>query len=225
MTSLKCDISNIYQLIEKLRVNVSDFYSLHTNQIYSLQNNNILNTNQINEIKETVSLLEDNTTDDEYTLTELENIFAKKFNLTVSGLSQISGDVNINDNKRIYVNSNLLETFNKTKRTIYSIKNSNGSHSFINIPINTANQSSSNLSQIYLCSLTRADGVYSIENTNPVFSFYLLCSNYSVMPPIPIIQNQIHSYYYDEVNSQMYVEFDRVYKTELSTLFSQNQIQ
>ena len=129
------------------------------------------------------------TTDNEYSLEELENIFAKKFNMNVSGLSQIKGDVNINDNKNIYINNNPLHTFNKTKRYIYTIQNHQ-----LHIPLSFSNHSSTNSSQIYLCSLTRNDGIFSQVNVNPIFSFYLLCSPYSVMNPIPIIQNQIRFY-------------------------------
>ena len=63
------------------------------------------------------------TTDNEYSLAELETIFAKKYNMNVSGISQIKGDVNIHDNKNIYINNNPLHTFNKTKRYIYTIQN------------------------------------------------------------------------------------------------------
>ncbi len=158
------------------------------------------------------------TTDNEFSLDELETIFAKKYNMNVSGISQIKGDVNIHDNKNIYINNNPLHTFNKTKRFIYTIHNHQ-----LAIPFSISNNSSTNISQIYLCSLTRNDGIFSQIQVNPIFSFYLLCSPYSVMNPIPIIQNQVKSYTYDTINQRILIEFDRPY--EIEVIFTMTQIQ
>jgi len=39
MSNLKCEISKLCQKIDQLQTSLSDFYKLHTNQIYALQNN------------------------------------------------------------------------------------------------------------------------------------------------------------------------------------------
>ena len=170
-----------------------------------------------------------NTEDSEYTLQELENIFAKKFNMSVSGTSTLEGtvnaqEINITDNKTIMMNANPLHTFNKCKRYEYIIQH-NEEKSFLNIPIDLSNNSSSNQARIYLCSLTRSDGVFSILNVNPVFTFYLICSDVSVMNPIVIVSNQISSYAYNDIDKLLNIEFDRKYTSDLKILFSMNQIQ
>ena len=68
-----------------------------------------------------------NTEDDKYTLQELENLFAKNFNMSVSGTSTLEGtvnaqEINITDNKTIMMNANPLHTFNKCKRYEYTIQ-------------------------------------------------------------------------------------------------------
>ncbi len=171
-----------------------------------------------------------NTEDDKYTLEELERIFAKKFNMSVSGTSTIEGqltaqEINITDNKTIMLNANPLHTYNKCKRYEYVIQH-NEEKSFINIPINVlSNNSSNNQARIYLCSLTRADGIFSILNSNPVFCFYLICSDVSVLNPIILVSNQISSYNYSEIDRTLTIDFDRVYSSDLKVLFSMNQIQ
>ena len=178
-------------------------------------------------ISEDVGFNPDNfidTTDDNLDINELEQIFAKKFNMNISGVTTASGDININDNKSIFLNNNQLHSFNKCKRFEYQLETKDNKSS-VSIPISFDNPSASNLSKIYLCSLTRNDGIFSIINTNPVFTFYLIASDYSVMSPIPIIQNQIQSYEYNETDKILSIDFDRLYTSDFSVLFSMNQIQ
>ena len=68
-----------------------------------------------------------NTEDDTYTLQELENIFAKKFNMQVSGTSTIEGtmnasEINITDNKSIIMNKNRLYFIKLSKRCSFSFR-------------------------------------------------------------------------------------------------------
>ena len=121
------------------------------------------------------------------------------------------------------MNDNPLHTFNKCRRYEYKIEEQQDDKSFLNIPFDFNNVSSSNVAQIYLCSLCRSDGVFSIVNSNPICSFYLFCSNFSVMPPIILVQNQVESVSYDEVNSLFRFTFDRLF--DLNVLFSVTQIQ
>ena len=92
-----------------------------------------------------------NSEDSEYTIEELEQLFAKKYNTFLSGTSTISGGINITDNKRIYFNKNEMHSVNKCQRFEYNIE-SNSEKSFINIPLNlSVNASSStNQARIYL---------------------------------------------------------------------------
>ena len=170
-----------------------------------------------------------NTEDDEYSIQELQNIFAKKFNMSVTGTSTIEGtmnaqEINITDNKTIMMNANPLHTFNKCKRYEYTIQH-NEEKSYINIPINLENNSSKNSARIFLCSLTRSDGIFSILNANPVFTFYLICSDFSVMNPIVIVANQIGATSYNDIDKILAIEFDRKYSSDLKLIFSMNQIQ
>ena len=158
------------------------------------------------------------TSDDSLDITELELLFAKKYNMNISGTSTISGDINITDNKRIYVNDNPLHSFNKCRRYEYKIEKQEDNKSFLTIPFDFTNVSSNNVSQIFICSLCRSDGVFSIVNSNPFCSFYLLCSNVSVMAPIPIVQNQVESIVYDDINKLFRFNFDRLF--DLNVIFS-----
>lgn len=134
MASIKCDISNIYQLIEKLRVNVSDFYSLHTNQIYSLQNNNILNTNQFNEIKETVSLLEDELTKIKSSVEFISTIESIQEPFNQTSFETFTGDLDFSDNNDFDYSN---DSFQKLS---YFIKHNEPSV-FINLVISVVFQS------------------------------------------------------------------------------------
>ena len=163
------------------------------------------------------------TSDDSLDITELELLFAKKYNMNISGTSTISGDINITDNKRIYVNDNPLHSFNKCRRYEYKIQEQQNNKSYLTIPFDFNNVSSTNFAQIYLCSLCRNDGIFSIINSNPICSFYLFCSNFSMMTPIILVQNQVEAVVYDDVNKFFRFNFDRVF--DLNVMFSVNQLQ
>lgn len=146
------------------------------------------------------------------------SLYARNSDMTVSGVSQFQGDINVESDRIIYINGNTLHTFNKTRRSVYTIENQR-----VAIPFSIEGSSSVNIAQIYFCSLTRNDGIFDEADTNPILSFYLICSPSSVMPPIPIIQNQISSYVYDATNQQIIIEFEKNY--ELEVMFSMTQIQ
>ena len=72
------------------------------------------------------------------------SLYARNFDMTVSGCSQFHGDINVESDRIIYINGNTLHTFNKTRRSVYTIENQR-----VAIPFSIEGSSSVNICLLY----------------------------------------------------------------------------